>query len=106
MWRYVIQRMKRDAEMGVSVKKVLDLHSVVDVNQVLNFNKTDSLMLIKLGYFVGWGGFLCESEIDECMSAPCQNGAVCIDLHADYACACLFGTYHIRCTGLEINSIF
>lgn len=39
----------------------------------------------------GWGGFLCDTEIDECMSAPCLNGAVCIDLHADYACACLFG---------------
>ncbi|KAJ8920609.1 hypothetical protein NQ315_004748 [Exocentrus adspersus] len=39
----------------------------------------------------GWGGFLCGSEVDECLSAPCQNGAICIDLHADYSCACLFG---------------
>ncbi|KAG5871345.1 hypothetical protein JTB14_008042 [Gonioctena quinquepunctata] len=39
----------------------------------------------------GWNGFLCEIEIDECASAPCQNGAVCIDLLADYSCACLFG---------------
>ncbi|KAB0797911.1 hypothetical protein PPYR_08904 [Photinus pyralis] len=39
----------------------------------------------------GWEGKLCETEIDECMSAPCQNGAVCIDKMADYACACLFG---------------
>ncbi|XP_056641948.1 protein eyes shut [Diorhabda sublineata] len=39
----------------------------------------------------GWGGFLCDWEIDECVSAPCQNGAICIDLHADYSCACLFG---------------
>uniref|UniRef100_A0A6P7FAR9 Protein eyes shut n=1 Tax=Diabrotica virgifera virgifera TaxID=50390 RepID=A0A6P7FAR9_DIAVI len=39
----------------------------------------------------GWGGFLCDWEIDECLSAPCQNGAICIDLLADYSCACLFG---------------
>nr|XP_022918881.1 protein eyes shut [Onthophagus taurus]XP_022918882.1 protein eyes shut [Onthophagus taurus]XP_022918883.1 protein eyes shut [Onthophagus taurus] len=39
----------------------------------------------------GWNGFLCDHEIDECMSSPCQHGAVCIDLHADYSCACTFG---------------
>ncbi|XP_074032841.1 eyes shut isoform X2 [Leptinotarsa decemlineata] len=39
----------------------------------------------------GWGGLLCDVEIDECASAPCQNGAACIDLHAKYSCACLFG---------------
>ncbi|XP_076253721.1 eyes shut [Rhynchophorus ferrugineus] len=39
----------------------------------------------------GWNGLICDREIDECMSAPCQNGAICIDLHADYECACLFG---------------
>lgn len=44
-------------------------------------------------YLLGWGGFLCSSEIDECMSAPCQNGGVCIDLLADYSCACLFGKF-------------
>lgn len=45
-------------------------------------------------YVLGWGGFLCNLEIDECMSTPCQNGAVCVDLHADYSCACLFGEYN------------
>lgn len=45
----------------------------------------------KFGFFLGWSHFLCETEIDECLSAPCRNGGVCIDLLADYSCACLFG---------------
>lgn len=28
---------------------------------------------------------------DECASSPCKNGGVCVDRHADYACACPFG---------------
>ncbi|CAH1977391.1 unnamed protein product [Acanthoscelides obtectus] len=39
----------------------------------------------------GWMGLFCETEVDECLSAPCQNGAVCVDLQGDYSCACLFG---------------
>lgn len=39
----------------------------------------------------GWTGPVCDIEINECMSEPCQNGGVCIDLHADYLCACTFG---------------
>ncbi|CAG9784578.1 unnamed protein product [Diatraea saccharalis] len=39
----------------------------------------------------GWAGQKCEDQIDECESNPCQNGGVCIDVHADYMCACAFG---------------
>ncbi|RVE53301.1 hypothetical protein evm_002134 [Chilo suppressalis] len=39
----------------------------------------------------GWAGQKCEDQIDECESNPCQNGGVCIDIHADYMCACAFG---------------
>lgn len=40
---------------------------------------------------LGWTGAKCEDDIDECNSNPCQNGGVCIDIHADYMCACTFG---------------
>lgn len=33
-------------------------------------------------------GFICEVNIDECESAPCQNGALCEDVINDYACHC------------------
>ncbi|XP_060801993.1 protein eyes shut [Amyelois transitella] len=39
----------------------------------------------------GWAGRYCEDQIDECQSNPCQNGGICIDIHADYMCACAFG---------------
>ncbi|GBP38063.1 Protein eyes shut [Eumeta japonica] len=39
----------------------------------------------------GWKGAKCEEAVDECESNPCQNGGVCIDIHADYMCACTFG---------------
>lgn len=39
----------------------------------------------------GWTGMLCDEPVNECESSPCQHGGVCVDLHAGYACACLFG---------------
>ncbi|XP_050308986.1 protein eyes shut [Anthonomus grandis grandis] len=48
----------------------------------------------------GWEGFLCDIETNECMSTPCQNGAICIDLHATYECACLFGYTGKNCEEL------
>lgn len=33
-------------------------------------------------------GFTCEVNIDECKSAPCQNGGLCEDVINDYVCHC------------------
>lgn len=61
-----------------------------------------SILLLYTCFFfnLGWEGFLCDIESNECMSAPCQNGAVCIDLHANYECACLFGKLY----SVELNN--
>ena len=37
----------------------------------------------------GYTGSLCDSEIDECQSNPCQNGAKCEDRLGAYVCHCL-----------------
>jgi hypothetical protein len=71
------------------VSKVLEIVFFAIVNQVFTY----SSKINKKGFFLGWEGILCDSETDECMSAPCQNGAVCVDLMADYSCACLFGVF-------------
>ncbi|XP_029024332.1 protein crumbs homolog 2a [Betta splendens] len=33
-------------------------------------------------------GILCSASSDKCLSAPCQNGATCVDTTDDYACIC------------------
>lgn len=38
---------------------------------------------------LGYHGLYCEEEYNECLSAPCQNGATCRDLVNSYDCVCL-----------------
>ena len=38
------------------------------------------------------------SEIDECRSFPCQNGATCVDGMNSYQCMCASGWTGLRCT--------
>lgn len=40
---------------------------------------------------LGWTGELCETDIDECVVSPCENGGLCINVPSTYTCACLFG---------------
>ena len=39
----------------------------------------------------GWNGSNCTDNIDECESAPCVNGATCIDQLNSYECVCVPG---------------
>ena len=41
------------------------------------------------------------SDIAECDSNPCQNGATCVDGQLEYSCACVDGFTGMHCeTGL------
>ncbi|MGH0158069.1 UNVERIFIED_CONTAM: hypothetical protein FKN15_073952, partial [Acipenser sinensis] len=44
----------------------------------------------------------CESDIDECGSAPCQNGAACKDGVGEFVCQCQPGYVGMLCE-LEVN---
>lgn len=47
--------------------------------------------------FASSTGVNCETEIDECESGPCHNGATCHDLIGTYSCECLPGFAGIDC---------
>uniref|UniRef100_A0A1I8FUY6 EGF-like domain-containing protein n=1 Tax=Macrostomum lignano TaxID=282301 RepID=A0A1I8FUY6_9PLAT len=47
---------------------------------------TDGLASFTCHCLPGYEGPTCSVDIDECERVPCQNGAVCKDLVADYAC--------------------
>ncbi|KAK3084002.1 hypothetical protein FSP39_006530 [Pinctada imbricata] len=45
----------------------------------------------------GFNGVVCERDINECSSNPCQNGATCHDHINRYGCTCLAGFIGYNC---------
>ena len=42
------------------------------------------------------------ADVDECVSAPCQNGATCIDQVNGYLCQCAPGYTDLHCQSGKI----
>ena len=47
----------------------------------------------------GWNGTLCELNIQECDSRPCENDAACTDAIDAYNCICISGFEGHNCNG-------
>ena len=48
--------------------------------------------------FQGYEGLLCDQMKDFCASAPCQNGAACLNdnVNLKYVCTCKPGKFNIK----------
>ena len=42
-------------------------------------------------------GTSCETDVDECMSLPCQHNATCADLANSFTCQCVDGFIGVTC---------
>jgi hypothetical protein len=45
----------------------------------------------------GWRGVYCEEEVDECVSYPCHQAALCVDLVNAFRCDCPVGYEGYEC---------
>jgi len=43
------------------------------------------------GIFLGFMGYYCETQIDQCQSNPCLNGGICRTLINSFKCDCPSG---------------
>ena len=46
---------------------------------------------IQISLAAGYEGSHCETEVNECLSNPCQNNGYCTDAVNGYQCGCLDG---------------
>lgn len=51
---------------------------------------------------VGFSGFYCEVDVDECGVNYCSNGFICIDDVNGYSCKCVLGFFGDDCS-MEID---
>jgi hypothetical protein len=53
----------------------------------------------------GWEGIYCETQINYCQNAECQNKGVCRSLFLNYSCECLGDSYSGRYCEITASKI-
>lgn len=66
---------------------------MVSVVAIVDSNGHVVLILLRLSSIscVFIPGKICQTEINECVSSPCQNGGSCVDIISGYRCLCPVG---------------
>lgn len=55
---------------------------------------------LSMDIVLGFTGKICDTEIDECNSDPCQNGGKCVDQVASFLCICPQGYTGVVCENI------
>lgn len=55
---------------------------------------------------IGMTGLMCETDIDECQSNPCLNGATCIDGRGNFSCQCIQEVVNLTAYSADPKSVF
>lgn len=53
----------------------------------------------------GWNGTLCDTNINECLTSPCNASQVCVDNPGSYTCTCSSGFQSDRSNSVAKYSI-
>nr|XP_006814952.1 PREDICTED: uncharacterized protein LOC102801595 [Saccoglossus kowalevskii] len=73
-----------------------------DIKRCINGDCIDRINNFTCDCDVGYTGYICDNEIDECDPDPCQNSGTCTDLIAAYKCNCADGYNGTNCE-IEID---